>query len=211
MRGHVPSSPPSTKMPLFDGSDPGPNPDQASQEVALTGAAEADGADAVEAEATAPPAAVPALLLLETPPAPPVLLSSLTSICREPSSVPLSSWMAAWASSCSPEEIRSDQIKIRRSDNQIKIGQSGFFFFFLSSFVDTEHPNARNDRGNDKKKRREKEKKRKGEASNNQKKGRGTEEEQKRLCERERVFFSSFFLRQKRQSGHRADRNQGKM
>ena len=62
----------------------------------LTGATEGGGFAVVAAD-TATPEGVPTLL--ETPP--PVLLSSLTSICREPSSVPLSSWIADWASSCS--------------------------------------------------------------------------------------------------------------
>ena len=61
----------------------------------------AAAAGVVAAGTTAAAAAAAAAALL--PPlfeAPPVLLSSLTSICLEPSSVPLSSWIAVWASSC---------------------------------------------------------------------------------------------------------------
>lgn len=75
------------------------------QEVVLMGATAAAAVVAASAApvvaagtaATAAAALLLPALLLE---APPVLLSSLTSICLEPSSVPFSSWMAAWASAC---------------------------------------------------------------------------------------------------------------
>lgn len=78
------------------------------QDVVLMGAAAgtAGAATAASVVATGAAAAVvaeaaaAAALLLALLEAPPVLLSSLTSICLDPSSVPFSSWIAVWASSC---------------------------------------------------------------------------------------------------------------